>query len=280
MHNIDKATGDDFKGRFREIISDPINILVERHPLSGCVTDEKVYLHNGLLVPLTGPNSYYGNFSDILVINRGVHEPLEEFVFQQLLKRVGDHPRMLELGAYWGHYSMWMKSKHHDAEVVLVESEEANIESGRENFRSNGFQASFIRDFVGKGLFEVDKWLADNGGNPMTILHSDIQGYESEMLEGASRSLDTKAINYFLVSTHSQQLHSDVIEKLTKKGYLIDVSSDFETESTSHDGFILASSPTAPRIFEDFHPWSRVRICNSSPRELIEYLKGMKMLLL
>lgn len=80
-----KADATDFLGRFREIISDPLNLLIKRHPFAGTVDDDFVYLHNGNKVPLTGPYSYYGDFSDILVINRGVHEPLEEYVFQELL---------------------------------------------------------------------------------------------------------------------------------------------------------------------------------------------------
>jgi hypothetical protein len=40
------------------------------------------------------------------VLNRGVHEPLEEFVFQEVLKRLPEACAMIELGAYWGHYSM------------------------------------------------------------------------------------------------------------------------------------------------------------------------------
>lgn len=53
-----------------------------------------MYLHNGLKVPFAGNDSYYGGFSSILVMNRGVHEPLEEFVFQQVLKRLPALPNM------------------------------------------------------------------------------------------------------------------------------------------------------------------------------------------
>lgn len=37
------------------------------------------------LVPINGPNEYCGNFSEILILNRGVHEPLEEFCFQEMI---------------------------------------------------------------------------------------------------------------------------------------------------------------------------------------------------
>jgi hypothetical protein len=95
-----KASADDFLGRFREIVSDPINLLIERVPMAGVVQGNVVILHNGNQVPLSGDGSYYGDFSHILVINRGVHEPLEEYVFQEMLKQLDDRPLMLELGAY------------------------------------------------------------------------------------------------------------------------------------------------------------------------------------
>lgn len=83
---IEKAPASDFKQRFREIISDPINLLIQRHPKAGIVENGNVYLHNGLFVPVSGKHAYYEDFSDILIFNRGVHEPLEEYVFQELLK--------------------------------------------------------------------------------------------------------------------------------------------------------------------------------------------------
>ena len=62
-----KAGPNDFLGRFREIISDPLNILIKRNSFAGMVDKHGyVYLHNGNKVPLSGENSYYGSFSNIL----------------------------------------------------------------------------------------------------------------------------------------------------------------------------------------------------------------------
>ncbi len=94
-----KANAEDFLGRFREVISDPLNLLIERVAMAGLVEGNTVYLHNGNRVPVVGDGAYYGPFSHLLVINRGVHEPLEEFVFQELLKTLPDAPLMIELGA-------------------------------------------------------------------------------------------------------------------------------------------------------------------------------------
>ena len=73
-----KAVADDTLGRFREVISDPLNLLIERVPLAGIVHDNEVYLHNGNRVPVSGSGAYCGPFSQLLIVNRGVHEPLEE----------------------------------------------------------------------------------------------------------------------------------------------------------------------------------------------------------
>ena len=48
----------DFIGRFREIISDPLNLLIQRVPNAGMIEDNNVLLHNGIKVPLSGPYSY------------------------------------------------------------------------------------------------------------------------------------------------------------------------------------------------------------------------------
>lgn len=39
------------------------------------ISNGNVVLHNGASVALYGPQSYCGRFLDLLVINRGIHEP-------------------------------------------------------------------------------------------------------------------------------------------------------------------------------------------------------------
>jgi hypothetical protein len=146
-----KATETDFIGRFREIISDPLNLLIERVPMAGFMQGNEVFLHNGNRVPFSGDAAYYGAFSQILVINRGVHEPLEEYVFQEVLKKLRENPVMIELGAYWGHYSMWLKKSRPRATPILVEPNPVNLAAGQGNFRRNGFEGEFINATVAKG---------------------------------------------------------------------------------------------------------------------------------
>ena len=122
-----KAAASDFLGRFREVISDPLNLLIERVPQAGTIECNEVYLHNGNRVPVSDAGTYYGPFSQLLVINRGVHEPLEEFVFQEVLKGLPASPLMIELGSYWAHYSMWFKKERPNAIAIMVELDPNNL---------------------------------------------------------------------------------------------------------------------------------------------------------
>lgn len=260
--------------RFREIISDPLNVFIERCPQSGFVNkDGYVFLHNGNMVPYSSRGAYYGRFSDILVINRGVHEPLEEFCFQKILKNLkGSKPVMLELGSYWGHYSMWLKKQFFDATCFLVESDPHNLETGKRNFDKNGFKGNFILSFVGDSGFKVDDFL-DSKKTRLDILHSDIQGFELEMLDGSRLAFKNNLIDYVFISTHSQELHDSVVNKLEEYNYRVEVSSGFNNHTTSFDGFVLASSKLLDPVFDNFYPMGRQDILNAKSCQFIEYIQ-------
>ncbi len=266
----------DYSGRFREVISDPLNLLVERVPGAGMVEDGLVTLHNGVRAPIEGKGAYYGEFSQILVINRGVHEPLEEYVFQEMLRRMPKRPVMLELGAYWGHYSMWLKTVRPHARVILVEPTANGLKAGEMNFQRNGMEGEFIQAKVGRGEFGVDEFLDARGQPHLDVLHCDIQGSEIEMLEGASRCLARHGADYVFISTHSQALHQGVSDHLTGHGYRIEASSDFDFETTACDGLVFATSPRLEPLLPGFRPLGREEICKSPAGALVRYLKTIQ----
>jgi hypothetical protein len=218
-----KAAANDILGRFREVISDPLNLLIERVPMAGVVQGNEVYLHNGNRVPFIGPAAYYGPFSQLLIINRGVHEPLEEFVFQEVLKTMPEAPQMIELGAYWAHYSMWLKKVRMQAKVIMVEPDPNNLAAGRNNFGRNGFGGEFIQSLVATGHWQLDPFLGSRGIERVDILHVDIQGLEGELIAGARNSLTNRLVDYLFISTHSQEIHRRIISELTTFGYRIEV---------------------------------------------------------
>ncbi len=267
-----KALGSDTPGRFREIVSDPLNLLIERHPRAGLIADGMVTLHNGNVVPTSGPQSYYGDFSKILIINRGVHEPVEEYVFQEVLRVLPEAPVMLELGAYWAHYSMWMKARRPQARVFMVEPETLNLRAGRGNFERNGYEGTFIQAMVGRGHFQVDDFMRTLEGGRLDLLHVDIQGYEAEMLEGAVHSLANGLVDYAFISTHTQELHEQIIRGLEAFGMRVEISSRFDYGTTSYDGFVFTSRMAKAPVFAGFAPMGLTEIMNATPAQTLPYL--------
>jgi hypothetical protein len=271
-----KANPDDFLGRFREVISDPLNLLIERVPLAGIVRDNEVYLLNGNRVPISGSDVYYGGFSQLLIINRGVHEPLEEFVFQELLEHLPAAPRMIELGAYWAHYSMGLKKARPQAENIMVEPDPNRLAAGRNNFSRNGFTGEFIQAAVSRGAWQVDQFLRSKEPHHIDILHADIQGFELEMMDGARDALRNARINYLFISTHSQQTHHQIVGQLKEFGYRIEVSSDFDYETTSYDGLVFASSPRTNALFPGFNVLGRAALVTSRPKDVLQALERIR----
>jgi hypothetical protein len=270
-----KAHANDLLGRFREVICDPLNLLIDRVPMAGMVEANHVYLHNGNRVPVVGEGVYYGPFSQLLIVNRGVHEPLEEYVFQELLKLLCEAPVMVELGAYWGHYSMWLKKVRPRSTAILVEPDPKNLAAGVDNFKRNGFTGEFIQSTVGRGHLQVDAFRTTRKLRHLDILHVDIQGHEVEMLEGCGSTLAERRVDYVFISTHSQQIHEHIVTEMNKLGYRIEVSSDFDNDTTSYDGLVVASNPGAAQIFKNFGPIGRAEIAQSNPQNLLKILSDI-----
>jgi hypothetical protein len=266
-----------FLERYREIISDPLNMMINRVPEAGYFDgDGLVILHNGHRIPVSGDLAYYDEFSDILVINRGVHEPLEEYCFQEVLKKMQKpRPVMIELGAYWAHYSMWLLKTFPGAKCTMVEPDQTNMKCGKNNFQINGYEGEFINSFVGRTSFTIDDFCKKNSVEHIDILHSDIQGFEVEMLEGAKDTLSRKQANYVFVSTHSEKLHVEVERIIRSHDYRIEVSSGYDKHTTSSDGFVLASSPAIDPVFKNFSPMGRLEIAKASPQKLAAYVNSI-----
>jgi hypothetical protein len=267
-----KAPPRDFGGRFREILSDPLNLFVRRVPMAGTVADGLVTLHNGHRVALSGEASYYDLFSHVLVYNRGVHEPLEEFAFQQMLETLPPAPVMIELGAYWAHYSMWLKQARPDGRCIMVEPSEKGLEAGRVNFARHGYDGTFEQGLIGKGQVTVDDIMARHAVDRLDVLHSDIQGFEVEMLDGAEAALAEQRIDRVFVSTHGEDLHARVLARLTGHGYRIDAQSGHGDHTTGHDGLVLAVHPRLPRFLPEIGWMGRAEIARATPEELAAYV--------
>ena len=274
---MNKANPEDFINRYREVVSDPINLLIDRVENAGYLNeDNTITLHNGNKVTFTGEFSYYSDYSNILIINRGVHEPLEEFCFQEVLKQIQvNSPVIIELGSYWAHYSMWFLQKFSSGIAYLVEPHITHLNAGINNFKINGFSGIFINQAVAKNNFEIDKFVLENNIENITILHCDIQANEIDMLNISEKSLRSHMVDYIFISTHSQEIHLDAISILKDYGYRVEVSSDFDSHTTSWDGFILATSPKVKKVFNNFNPLGRTDILKASPKDILESLNNI-----
>ncbi len=222
---------------------------IPRHPGAGTSRNGVLTMHNGLKVLSF---SYYGEGMRLLIeAARGVHEPQEEYLFQEVLKCVSPGSTMLELGAYWGFYSMWFHSVVPRARCLLVEPSAENLDLGRANFRLNKMQGTFIQAYVGElptsgalcqVVTSVDQLLAERKTDRLGILHADIQAEELHMLEGARQSFERGLIDYCFISTHSDALHQQCVAWLSRMGHTILAEYDLG-QSYSHDGLVVSKRP-------------------------------------
>ncbi len=255
--------------RLRDTLACPDNQYIPRHPDAGRIVNDSLVMHNGLLV---APGSYYGyQYQRVLQANKGVHEPQEERVFQEVLPYLPPDAVMLELGSYWAFYSMWFARNHPDRRTYLVEPDSQGLNMGRLNYLLNGLRGTFIpgrlanryrpRPFDVPDL-SVDYLCRHHNLQHLDLLHSDIQGAEREMLRGAQGMLSRRAIDYLFISTHSHGLHHACLELLQAADYRLIASHEVH-ESYSMDGLLVARRQELPGL--DFCPVSRANGPGSPP---------------
>jgi len=226
--------------RFKTIISDPTNDLIKKVSNAGFVRNGIVTMYNGIKV---FQDCYYDSFSDIFWLNKGIHEPQEEYIFNEIISQLKTPKVMVELGSYWAFYSLSMKAKHPDCICYCIEPTNEGLKKGIDNFKLNGYEAYFFQGLIGNDYIHLDTWI-----NPeIDLLHCDIQGYEFEMLQGASKLLYEQKINYIFLSLHSQDLFQKCLEYLKTFNYHIIFEVDM-LNTFCEDGIIVASSPLMPKL--------------------------------
>lgn len=234
-----------WEDRIADVIKCPENIYINRHPDAGKVKNGKQIMHNGISVTLGG---YYGApITKMLHKNYGVHEPQEEYVFEEVLKTLPENSTMIELGAYWSFYSLWFNKRIKKAKNFLIEPDKFNLLYGKNNFRINKAKGKFTNAYIGKvsefdheiPILCIDDIVANNKISFIDILHSDIQGFEYDMLLGASRTINENKIRYIFISTHGNKVHYECLRFLEEHKFDILCSVD-ENDTYSVDGLIVA----------------------------------------
>ncbi len=222
-------------------------------------------MHNGLLVKRGG---YYGKWMEQIIESlKGHHEPQEEKVFHEILKRIDSKsPTMIELGSFWSYYSLWFHKEMRNAKNICCEPDINNIEVGKINAKINNAKIKFINAAAGEdssghidfplesqpGLLKrvpilpVDKIVDDEGLDNVDILHMDVQGYELSAIRGAVNAIQDGKVRFIVVSTHHYSISRDPLthqkcEDMIRSlgGHII--SSHTVAESFSGDGLIVAS---------------------------------------
>jgi hypothetical protein len=248
---------DNWPSRIARVCRCPDNSFIPRVPGAGRVEGNQQVMHNGLRIVL---GSYYGaEMSRLIERNRGVHEPQEERLFAETLKLIPPGGTMVELGAYWGFYSLWFCRDVPHGRAWLVEPEAAHLDCGRRNFELNSLTAHFIRarvgvvsaPAIGEGPRQVcvDDLLTEQELDEVAILHADLQRHELEMLQGARKSVKADRIGYFFISTHTEELHQACVHFLHEHGCYVEASIR-PRDSYSFDGILVGRSPRVPPLPE------------------------------
>jgi len=220
-------------------------------------------MFNGLQVR---HGAYYGKWmSELIRQLQGHHEPQEELVFHRVLSRLPPRSRMIELGCYWGFYSMWFARDISDARVVLTEPDPRNLDIARQNFRKNNLDdtAIFYRacagfdqqyplrlestgDLTPVDGMSVSRLMELQELKYLELLHMDVQGAECDVLESLMENNLFRKIRFLFVSTHHYQIsrdplvHERCLHAICQMGGHI-VAEHTVDESFSGDGFIVAS---------------------------------------
>ena len=237
----------DWNLRIATVLSSPDNRKIQCVDDAGTLKDGLLVMHNGIVIE---PLSYYGYpILKMLLHNRGIHEPQEEYVFQEVLKEIPRGGTMVELGAYWSFYSMWFNRVIPDAKNYMIEP--CNIGYGMANFKYNRLKGNFFQYYIGDApsanedgsrTISVDSFIRENGIGFVDILHSDIQGYELLMLHGAQELLAKRKVGYVFISTHSDDLHADCARIMDRMGFIRLCAADLQ-QTFSQDGLLVYKNP-------------------------------------
>lgn len=249
LNDLDADTRALWMERIRKVKVSSDNAKIEAIPGAGTLQEGRLVMHNGIVID---PLSYYGApVMRMLMENRAIHEPQEEYVFQEVLKYMPEGATMLELGCYWGFYSMWFASKVKKSRNILIDNTDG-IARAKANFAMNGLNAQFLTGYIGKDnpssdipVTNVDRICKEQGVEFIDMLHSDIQGFELEMLQTMPEMFSKMAVGFVFISTHSNDLHYACIEFLKEKGFHILCHADID-DTFSEDGLIVARNPSYP----------------------------------
>lgn len=245
-------------------------------------------MHNGLRVLAGG---YYGGWmTDLIRLLRGHHESQEERVFHEVMKHLAPDATMIELGGFWSYYSIWFKKNYPDRRSIVIEPEPSHLAVGQENAAINGVDIAFLQGFAAPAFVPAQEFVAEVAGTitipgysvhhlmqhggfkRINLLHLDIQGAETAVLDSCRDLFLAGQVDWVFASTHAHQIsgdpltHQRCLDILRGCGAVIEADIDVH-ESFSGDGLIVARFCSAPQ------GWTTVPLtCNRHSQSLFRNL--------
>jgi hypothetical protein len=157
---------------------------------------------------------------------------------------------MIELGSNQAYYSLLFKSILKDKKVtsIMVEPNEPYLVRGIEHFNINNFSGIFLNKSIGNSwvahhtsfdveTVSIDEIICEYKLNEVSVLHSDIDGSEINMLHGCEQSFLTKKIKYAFILTHGLETHLECLNILSKYEYNIIL--DHRENNVGYDSLII-----------------------------------------
>ncbi len=255
--------------RIKMTISCQDSSLIPKVPDAGRIfveNDLRIQLmHNGVRVIADG---YGGKWNTkIIELLQGCHEPQEEWVYHHIVERLKKdtaNPIMLELGAHWSFYSLWLLKEIAGTDCYMVEPDPNNLKVGQLNFSLNKCHGNFLQAGIGKFSPSYQPFQCEDGitrqlpaedlpslfrrfcFEHLDLLLLDIQGAETSLIESGKELFKNNKIRFVIVSTHHHLISGDLLthqrclDMLTSWGAHI-IAEHSVLESYSGDGLIAAS---------------------------------------
>lgn len=173
-------------------------------------------------------------------------DQFEKYVLQ-LKDKSKDKFNMIELGSNYSYYSMLFKKILGPQKTfnLLLEPYEKYMKTGKEHFEINNLEGVFLEERIYNPKLwcdipfycpstSIDELLFRYQIEELDVLHCDVDGTESLVLDGSQKSLEEKKIDTIFVMTHplnSQEtslcrtgqsptpLHVEIRDRLLAYGY-------------------------------------------------------------
>jgi FkbM family methyltransferase len=267
-HSKNMTKNEDIRYRIEMTCSCKDSDQIPKVTGAGCITpinaiEAYQLMHNGLRVKARGYHDAW--MEEIIKRLKGHHEPQEELVFHEALKRLKPEATMIELGSFWSYYSLWfLKEAPAQRRAICLEPDENHLAVGKFNAILNDLHPQFLLGFAGNSNgklvnfeaengetlqrrgYRIDEIMNEGGIEYLDILHCDTQGAELEVLLNCKDLIKANKIRFIIISTHSYEItgdplmHQKCLELLEQYGASIIAEHDVH-ESFSGDGLIAAS---------------------------------------